>query len=456
MKESYYNIWARTQAGYTVYNAVSGLLIRLTDSEYHGLQEFIGGKDDVPCPDGLLRQLVLGRMLINDQSNEADGLQRRYNTGRCDDTSMGLTIVTSLGCNFDCPYCFEAKHPSIMSALVQHQLLQLISDRMPRLRSLAVTWFGGEPLVGKKALLNLSDELIALCDTHNVQYGATIVTNGYHLDESTSRELLSRRVHAAQVTIDGPPEVHDKMRPLIGGGGTFSRIIHNLKKACTILDVTVRVNLDSRNYREIERLLTILANEGLADRISVYPGHIVLTNIGAGAAAASYRVCSLSRPEFAKIERDFFAIAERLGFCRGRFVEPRATPCTAVRAHDLVVGSDGELYKCWDSVGNPTEVVGHLSDYANVNTRIHKWLDYNPFSNEECLNCKALPVCMGGCAFYAMTKGTYDQRCDTFRYRHQEQVMSLAQIADATGTIGLVSAQSVLMGIRGKNGVPKP
>src|SRR5947208_9489530 len=56
-------------------------------------------------------RMAHGRMLVADNTDEIDLLAQRYEFTRHDPTRFALTIVTSLGCNFDCPYCFEAKHP---------------------------------------------------------------------------------------------------------------------------------------------------------------------------------------------------------------------------------------------------------------------------------------------------------------------------------------------------------
>ena len=53
-----------------------------------------------------------------------------------------------------------------------------------------------------------------------------------------------------------------------------------------------------------------------------------------------------------------------------------------MRANELVVGARGELYKCWDSVGNPHEVIGHLRSWRDPNDRVLKWLRYDPFTDE--------------------------------------------------------------------------
>jgi uncharacterized protein len=232
--------------------------------------------------------MALGRMLVPDDGDELALLETRYRLSRYDRGRFGLTLVTSLGCNFDCPYCFEAKHPSIMDEAVVAAVLQMVDDRLPRITELTVTWFGGEPLVGKVPLLALSDAFIERCDRAGVAYGATITTNGYLLDEQTCVELAQRRVRHAQVCLDGPPDVHDRMRPLLNGKGTLRRIVENLHHAVEHLTVAVRMNVDTENYPRAEELLQILAAEGLAGRLTVHLGQIVGVDDGAPSPSATY------------------------------------------------------------------------------------------------------------------------------------------------------------------------
>jgi len=107
-----------------------------------------------------------------------------------------------------------------------------------------------------------------------------------------------------------------------------------------------------------------------------------------------------------------------------------------------VVGSKGELYKCWNSVGNRLEVIGDIREYENPNGRLHKWLKYTPFANAECRDCIALPVCMGGCAHHAMNPIQYENRCGTFRHMHHERVLEFVRTAKAQGSTGLVASAS--------------
>jgi len=441
MKESRYNVWVERGETAYVYNGVTGGLLAIPRPELDALQRLLAGADGPDCSPDTFEQLARGRMIVSDEFDELGLLAGRYAATSADTSQFALTIVTSLGCNFDCPYCFEAKHPSIMDDEVQQAVLQVLDDQLPRIDAFHVTWYGGEPLVGKEPLLALSDEFITRCGQHGIKYSADIITNGYLLDEATCLELQNRRVARAQVTLDGPPDVHDRMRPLAGGKGSFWRIVQNLRHATSYLDISVRVNVDAENFEYVEQLLQILAEENLAGKIVVAPGQLVGIVGNPGAPSASYGAghhC-FSRREFAEAELRFSALAARYGFSRPSLPRPTGAPCTAVRANELVVGSHGELYKCWDSVGNGLEVIGDIRDYRHPNGRLQKWLKYDPFANDECRGCIALPVCMGGCAHHAMEPLQYENRCGTFRNTYREQVLRFVEAAERGDLVGLVS-----------------
>ncbi len=362
MRESRYNVWAEANDQAYVFNGVSGALLRLSLADYRAIRGHLAGDPGASPRPAALARLVEGMMLTPDQGDEIGLLRDRYRASRHQQSGFGLTIVTSLGCNFDCPYCFEAKHASVMDDDVQAGIGALLRQQIAcGITSFHVTWFGGEPLIGKRALLALSDDFIAQCDAACVSYDASMTSNGYLLDEDTCADLRDRRVRSVQVCLDGPPRVHDAMRPLTGGRETFWRIVRNLHHAVRYMGVSVRVNLDSRNAETAEELLAILASEGLAGKISVQPAQIVAIDDGVPSPSAKYRPRCLSNPEFARLELDFHALARHYGFGSAGLPMPTGAPCTAVRVNELVVGSEGELYKCWNSVGNPKEVIGHIS-----------------------------------------------------------------------------------------------
>lgn len=432
MKESAYNIWRQRDSAAFVYNGVTGALLRLETGDRAQLDDFLSRGAAADCAPDLLVRLAQGGMIVEDETDEVALLSRRYESARKRSDILGLTVVTSLGCNLDCPYCYQKKHPEILNARVRAGLTALAEDRLANgAKALSVTWFGGEPLVGKKPLYALSEIFLQLTAEAGAQYDADIVTNGYMLDARVAGELKALGVRAAQVTLDGPEDLHDINRPQVGGGGSYRRIVANLTEAADHLPIQVRVNIDTGNADGYARLLEDLAAAGLSRRISVYPAQIVGISMNADAPSASYGKRCFSKTEFSEVELGLMRLTREMGFAAPSLPQPAGAPCTAVRDHELVVGSSGELYKCWYDVGNPAEVIGNIADYTRLNGRVRRWLSYDPFANPDCRGCIALPVCMGGCAAHALDPQSYDDRCGTFRAAHRQQVDAFIDAATA-------------------------
>ncbi len=437
MRESRYNVVVEQDDRVWVYNGVSGRIRAVGVDEWRDVGRFLAEEPDCLPPAETLRDLTLGRMLVNDDTDELEVLERRYRAETTSDTTFALTVVTSLGCNFDCPYCFQAKTPSLLDDETEQLLLEVLDEQLPRLGRFHVTWFGGEPLLGTDRIYRLSEEFLARTSAAGVAYSADIVTNGYLLTRETAERLRHYGVTDAQVTLDGPPETHDRMRPLASGRPTFETILDRIDEAADVLSISVRVNLDTENVGHADALLELLAARGLAGRVTVSPGRIVAYDEGIGAPSETYAPACLSLGDFAQVERAFLARARQLGLAAPGLPQPVGSPCTAVRKNELVVGSRGELYKCWDSVGNHREVVGHLRSWRDPNDRVLKWLRYDPFTDDGCRSCIALPTCMGGCAHHAMNDRAGDSKCSTFRTTYREQVADFARAAGDVGATGL-------------------
>lgn len=434
MRQSRYNVVVEHGDRTWVHNGLSGRVASMDSSVWSDVLAFLDADDSRPPPVDTLRDLTVARMLVDGEIDELAVLERRYRAGATDRTSFALTIVTSLGCNFDCPYCFENKPNATIDAETERLLLEVVDAQVGTIRRFDVTWYGGEPLLARDRIDRLSEAFSARTTAADVEYSARIITNGYLLTPEVAGRLRALHVSTAQVTLDGPPEAHNRMRPLRSGRGTFDVVLDNVVACADLLTISVRVNLDAANTQEYPRLLDLLVERGLAGRVSVYPAPVVAYPDQAGAPSETYRPHCFSTPEFAEVEREFLAAAYQRGLAEPSLPQPMATPCTAVRTNELVVGARGELYKCYDSVGNPSEVIGHLRSWRDPNDRVLKWLRYDPFADEDCRSCIALPTCMGGCAHNQMTFPG-DAKCSTFRLTHRRQVEEYAAAAEAGGHV---------------------
>jgi uncharacterized protein len=127
-------------------------------------------------------------------------------------SSLGLTIIPYLGCNLDCKYCFVGKKSERITQDTCDGIVRLIEAKAGGLKKLSLTWMGGEPLIGKKAIASLSERIIEICHRERVAYHARILTNGLLLTEETAKILKACQVTLAQVSIDGSKYMQDVRR----------------------------------------------------------------------------------------------------------------------------------------------------------------------------------------------------------------------------------------------------
>lgn len=429
LRESRYNIWDSVGGEEYVYNGVSGGLLRLDPEQRREMERLLDGEDSRIEP-ALLLKLIQGRMLVEPDTDEIQLLRQRYEVTKRARDAMGLTIVTSLGCNFACPYCFEDKPSSRLTPGTAAAVVALVENQAARqeLKSLRVTWFGGEPLVGRRELYSLGEQFLDVAHRYDIDYSADIITNGYLLDDEACQILAAQNVVSAQIGLDGPREIHDCYRPLLNGSGTFDRVLENIRRAAQYFDVSVRVNVDKQNVGAAQQVLAVLAGQGLADKVTVYLGHLVALTTNPAAPSAHFGAdrC-LSIADYSAAAGDFTGLATHLGLGSPSMPQPCGAPCTAVRENEWVVGPQGQLWKCWDNVGDEAHTVGTIFELNEGMQQPSAYDAYDPFRDAECMACIALPVCMGGCAHHAFEEGQRDNRCGTFRFEYRQQMRAFIE-----------------------------
>ena len=173
---------------------------------------------------------------------------------------ISLTICPTMGCNFDCPYCFEDHGRGKMSPEVQDDVVALAERRLKASgsKSISVTWFGGEPLLAPDVIDSLSGRLMALAEECGGEYGAGIITNGYLFTQEIVDMLERNKVSSCQVTIDGLGATHDATRRLANGKPTFERITGNLRDFKLPFSVNIRHNVHEGNMAEMDELRTFI------------------------------------------------------------------------------------------------------------------------------------------------------------------------------------------------------
>lgn len=421
-----------------IYNSMSGAsaVLESKDAELlHSIESL-----ELDSTEAGVSDLVRGGFVVAGDTEELEILREQYNAQRYDPNAMILTIAPTLGCNFGCDYCFQGQDKPVdkMSEEVQEALFKLVGRAAPNINRLHVAWYGGEPLLGLSIIERLSDRFIALCDLRGIKYDAMIVTNGFRLTPDVARSLHVRRVKSAQVTLDGAAPDHDQRRTLLGGQPTFRRIVENLLEVVEEVPIrlSIRINIDDRNAARVRELLSHLHELGLSRRsnFGVYFAPVEAITQGCHVVA---NVC-LSKSDYGQLETELTRHAYDLGLTSLPYPPRFRGICGAVRPKSFVVAPNGDLHKCWDTISFPTQKVGTIFDLDALRTdeRVLKWVQWTPFENDVCTNCKLLPNCTGSCAHkFVNSSQTLGEAgslpCPSWKYNIKEKLVLHAERSGA-------------------------
>jgi uncharacterized protein len=334
-------------------------------------------------------------------------------------TPTQLILVPTFGCNLRCTYCYQEAFepdgrglisPETLEALFSYlDTFHLSEDPKPYL-----TLFGGEPLVDTWAHHDRVERILEGARSRSLE--VAVVTNGYDLASFIGRLSLGP-VREVQITLDGPPAVHDARRPHASGGGSFERVVAGLEAALAAgLTVNLRVVVDRENLQALPALASFAEERGWLE----LPEERFKTQVGRNYDL--FGCASRQRPEqlFDRLElwTSFAALAERHSalerFHRPRlhgmrqlaetgvFPAPNFDACPAAKK-EWAFGPDGIIYGCTATVGHPEHRLGRYAPTIERDeAAIARLRARSTLEMPGCLGCALAPVCGGGCAALAM------------------------------------------------------
>ncbi len=404
-------------------------------------------------------------------------------------------ILPQLDCNFRCTYCYEkplqkrlikdctaADHATTEHEVVQFSpvskgvmdeatvahAFQAISDILAilgnKITSPDLILYGGEPL-------DASIESTVRCIVHESErrgYVLGAVTNGY--DIPVFLDLFGpARINNVQITVDGPQDVHDRrriVRPYArtrsiargGSGGSYDTIVQNVSLLLDReVDVTLRINTDASTLPAFDRLMSVIESSGWlqSPRFRAYAS-ITYQKNEKGHIWSDYSNKELYERlrSYAQKHKRFYVLGHTIN--RGLMLKHaiataataplRPTFCGANKGMYLFA-PDGWIYPCWESVWSPEFAIGTFKTGSEYELRFNAtkdhWFSRNAALIPECLNCRYVLFCGGGCAIYAyynsgdITKGTkgsiYRPFCDTFQEWFPEVIMDMYEESQTDG-----------------------
>lgn len=356
-------------------------------------------------PKDILTELVDIELLVPNDQDELQLILQRNRAAIADDDNLYLVIQPTAWCQLGCGYCGQEHTRKSLSEEDQRIFVDRVRKKLQAkpYKTVEISWFGGEPLVGMKVIRTLTPRLAQLAAEFNVAYTAKVVTNGVALDDAVATELVKQLgVGSIEVTIDGSALYHDARRHTKAGKPTFGQIFNNVVKLAKREDLnvnlTVRCNVDRSNYEGVSPLLRMFAETDIQGRISFYVAPVHSWGNDA-------HLESLTAGEFSELEVNWLVEMIELGFSPPVLPKRRPIVCFAVSPDAELVDANGDLFNCTEvsyvpKYGKPNkfaigalttgEILGKRDILGDFNDRIGR-------GEYECATCRMLPVCGGRC-----------------------------------------------------------
>ena len=351
----------------------------------------------------IIRRLHVEGFFCAEGTDEIELVRQHYQRNRHDPVAgFMVNIVLTMGCNLACPYCFQGRtqvetKPRLMAPETEDAIVDYLRRSVAGMKSLTVSWFGGEPLLGLRTIKRMSPKLTAFCDAAGIAYNAVITTNGVLLDREAVDSLVEARVSQVQVSLDVPADLRNDKR----GRDTQARVLDNLIYAAERIPVQVRINLMRDDVLEWDRLFNGMVQRGLQNTL----GTILIAQVYQPELGRGDNVGSPESPEtYVAIMKRQREHAKRLGLPMDRLVSNSpGSGCAATSDTAVSIDPEGLIYKCPDDAGRPERAYGSV--YVETVLKpgnLQPWQSYDWFQFEACRSCSMLPQCAGGCPHQRM------------------------------------------------------
>jgi uncharacterized protein len=354
-----------------------------------------------------------------------------------------LYLNVSSACNLRCVYCFArseeyGQEGKLMRPEVGEGAVDLLLQESEDSPSVKIVFFGGEPL--------LNPDLVA----HLIRYGRQqsmrqgkemrflVVTNGILLNPEMVK-LFHREKVEVQISLDGPPQVQDSLRPTLQGEGTYHQILQNIQllKEGKLQRLTLHAVLPSITPSPVE-ILDHLWSLGVGpismdyasptrDHKSAWSDKEIAAIKRFEDELSTYFLCHLHEGKLVPY-LNLLKPLRRL-YRRERF----SYHCGA----GLTMGAvtpDGAIFPCPRFVEEPDLAGGDVfAGLDREKLRLHT--QYTVDRKEPCRTCWARYLCGGGCSYVNLLLNgdtTYAKtyKCDLIKHQWQTAIQLFSHVRE--------------------------
>ncbi|MGL4874118.1 MAG: thioether cross-link-forming SCIFF peptide maturase [Clostridium sp.] len=342
-----------------------------------------------------------------------------------------LNIIHS--CNLRCKYCFADEgeyngHKGVMDLETAKVALDYIVKRSGPRRNVEIDLFGGEPTMIWDTVTSIIEYARSKEAEWNKNIRFTMTTNATLLDEE-KMDFIDKEMGNIILSLDGRPEVNDKVRITFDGKGSHHMILPNIKKMVEKRDKSkhhcVRGTFTAENLDFYEDAM-YMADQGFKE-ISIEPvvlekGHpLALKEEHLGRIFENYDKLfdEMARRKREGDEFNFYHF--NIDLQGGPCVYKRISGCGAGFEY-VAITPQGEVYPCHQFVGREEFKIGSIFDDSYDKEMGKEFKMAHIYNKPKCKECWARFYCSGGCqannvAFNGDIKNPYDIGCQMQKKR---------------------------------------
>lgn len=267
MKLSKYNLVTQDNGTFFVCNTYTGAVFKIDEATAN----FISNEQIEKLSSDDIQQFIKQGIVIEDDWDEFGILLYQHNLRKFHPNILSLTILLTSDCNFRCTYCFEGleKEQIYLSDDIKqgiHEFILQNTTHNPNITHIALTLFGGEPLMKFERNFDFLRSIKAIYEDRQLTFSTTLVTNGSLINDARLDMLHELNCTMIQITLDGVPEIHNSRRVGINGAKTFDAVVSGIKKVVkhpNLSNPVIRINIDRTNLDSTFELLEYLKEQSL-------------------------------------------------------------------------------------------------------------------------------------------------------------------------------------------------
>ena len=355
-----------------------------------------------------------------------------------------LCLHVAHDCNLRCEYCFAATGNfgggrSLMSTETGKKAIDFLISKSGGRRHLEIDYFGGEPLMNLNVVKELTAYAKEQAKIHDKEFKLTLTTNGVLMNEEAQKFLNEEEISLV-LSLDGQKDVHDRMRPNVGGQGSYDTVVQRFKEVIAgrpeKKDYYLRGTYTAWNKKFSEDVLH-MADIGFTE-LSVEPvvtqdERLAFTSEDLPVLFSEYDKLA---EEFLKRKAEgrpflFFHFLQEM--YHGPCLQKRLSGCGAGHEYAAVT-PEGDLYPCHQFVGRDEYKLGDLDQGIIRQDISDEFRHTHVLTKEACRACWAKFHCSGGChanaeQFNKDLKKPYELACELQRKRIECALYIQARLA---------------------------